>query len=266
MWQLPSRIHLSLVLKAICTIRFSPGKDLYMEQRGTAGTFISNVQKAQKQHPTLHSLPPPREDGGLQGKENTETTSWSLGHGQRKLVEIFQLGNRSSQAIKCFTQTCSLTTLGAPCSISHTARLAPYKIKASDHKHKKELCSATVHFEHSNRPAPQGETGFVPISFRKRFQPAEIPHYSHGRSGHYTAKGARGTCHRGRSSGELFVHQLQSLAQDVWLTLLSSCGYCVSYFWRVWVLGNPIHVCSGLCNCTLIRCFSQVFFLASHQE
>lgn len=139
MWQLPSTIHLSLVLKAICTIRFSPGKDLYMEQRGTAGTFISNVQKAQKQHPSLHSLPPPREDGGLQGKENTETTSWSLGHGQRKLVEIFQLGNRSSQAIKCFTQTRSLTTLGAPCSISHTARLAPYKIKASDHKHKKRV-------------------------------------------------------------------------------------------------------------------------------
>lgn len=63
-------------------------------------------------------------------------------HGQRKLVEIFQLGNRSSQAIKCFSQTHSLTALGPPCSISHTARLATYKIKASDHKHKKELCSA----------------------------------------------------------------------------------------------------------------------------
>lgn len=63
-------------------------------------------------------------------------------HGQRKLVEIFQLGNRWSQAIKCFSQPHSLTALGPPCSISHTARLATYKIKASDHKHKKELCSA----------------------------------------------------------------------------------------------------------------------------
>lgn len=230
MWQLPSKIHLSLVLKAVCTIHFSPGKDPYVEQRGAAGTFISNVQKAQKHHLSLLSLPPPREDRGLQGKENKETTSWNLGHGQRKLVEIFQLGNRSSQAIKCFTQTRSLTTLGAPCSISHTARLATYKIKGSDHKHKKELCSATVRFEHSDSPAPQGETGFVPISCRKRFQPAKIPHYSQGRNGHYTAKGAQGTCHRGRSSGEPFVHQFQSLAQDVWLTLLSSCGYCVSSF------------------------------------
>lgn len=145
-------------------------------------------------------------------------------------MEIFQLGNRSSQAIKCFTQTRSLTTLGPPCSISHTATLATYEIKAGDHKHKKELCPATVHFEHSNSPAPQGETGFVPISFRKRFQPAGIPHYSRGRSGHYTVKGAQGTCHRGRSSGELFVHLLQSPAQDVWHTLLSSCEYCVSNF------------------------------------
>lgn len=187
--------------------------------------FHLKCEEAQKQHPSLSSLPPPRGDSSLQGKENTETTSWSLRHGQRKLVEIFQLGNRSSQAIKCFTQTRSLTTLGPLCSISHTARLATCKIKASDHKHKKELCPATVHFEHSNSPEPQGETGFVPISFRKRLQPAKIPHYSHGRSGHYTAGGAQGTCHRGRSSGELFVHHLQSLAQDVWHTLLSSCGY-----------------------------------------
>lgn len=219
-----------MVLKAICTIHCSPGKDLYEEQRGTAGSFISNVQESKEQHPSLCSLPPPREDSSLQGKENTETTSWSLRQGQRKLVEIFQLGKRLSQAIKCFTQTHSLTTLGAPYSISHTARLATYKIKASDHKHKKELCSATVCFEHSNSSAPQGETGFVPISFRKRFQPAKIPHYSQGRNGHYTVKGAQGTCHRGGSSGELFVHQLQSLAQDVWLTLLSCCGYCVSNF------------------------------------
>lgn len=200
MWQLLSRIHLSSVLKAICPICFSPGEGPYTEQRRTAGTFISNVQKPQKRHPSLCSRLSPSIDGSLKGKKNKETTSWSLRHGQRKSVEMFQPGNKSSQAIKCFTQTPSLTPPWAPRTISHTARPATYKIEASDHKHKKELCFAAMHFKHSNRPAPQGETGFVPVSFRKRFQPANCPRYTHGRSGHNTAKGAQGTFRRGRSS------------------------------------------------------------------
>ena len=198
-----------------------------MEQRGRAGTFISNVQKAQKQHPSLCSRLSPSEDSSLQGKKNKETTSWSLRHSQRKPVEMFQPGNKSSQAIKCFTQTPSPTPPWAPCTISHTARLATYKIEAGDHKRKKELCFAALCFEHSNRPVPQGETGFVPVSFRKRFQPANYPCYSHGRSGHYTAKKAQGTFHRGRSSRRA-LHSPVADPCPGWVTLLSSCGYTVS--------------------------------------
>lgn len=140
---------------------------------------------------------------------------------------MFQPGNKSSQVIKCFTQTPSLTPLWAPCTISHTARLATHKIKASDHKHKKELCFAAMRFEHSNRPTPQGKPGFVPVSFRKRFQPANYPCYTHGRSGHYTAKGAQGTFHRGRTSRRPLHSPVADLCPG-WVTLLSSCGYTVS--------------------------------------
>lgn len=168
LWQLLSGIHLSLVLKAICPIRFPPGEGPYAEQWGTAG-IISDVQKAQKQRPSLRSCLSPSGDCSLQGKTNKETTSWSLRHSQNKLVEMFQPGNKSCQAIKCFAQPPSLTPLWIPCTITHTARFATYKIETSDHKHKKELRFAATHFQHSNRPAPQGETGFVPVSFRKRF-------------------------------------------------------------------------------------------------
>lgn len=164
------------------------------------GIFFSSMQKAQEQHPFLHSCLCQSEGSSLQEKKNQETTSWSLGPGQRKPVEVFQPGHKSSQVIKCFTQTPSLTPLWAPCTTSHTARLATYKIKANDHKHKKELCFAAMRFKHSNRPAPQGESGFLPVSFRKRFQPANYSYYTRGRSGHSTAKGAPGTFRRGRSS------------------------------------------------------------------
>lgn len=184
------------------------------------------MQKAQKQHPSLRSRLSPSGDGSLQGKKNKETTSWSLRHSQSKLVEMFQPGNKSCQAIKCFTQTPSLTPPWAPCTISHTAGFATYKIETSDHKHKKELCFAAMHFQHSNGPVPQGGTGFVPVSFRKRFQRANYPHYTHGRSGCYTSKGAQGTIHRGRSSGRSFHSPVADPCQG-WVTLLSSCAYSV---------------------------------------
>jgi len=196
----------------------------------------------QKQHPALCSRLFPSGDGRLKGKKNKETTSWTLRNGQRKPVEVFHPGNETSQAIKCFTQTPSLTPPWAPCTISHTARLATYKIEASDHKHKKELCFAAMHFELSNRPAPQAETGFVTVSFRKRFQRENYPRYTHSRSGHYTAKGAQGTFLRGRSSRRA----LRSPVADPcpgWVTLhLQLWLHCVSNFWRVWVLWNPIYV------------------------
>lgn len=150
----------------------------------------------------------------FRGKKSKETTSCSLRQSQRKLVEMFQPGNKSSQAIKCFTQTPSLTSLWAPCTIPHTARLATYKTEASDHKHKKELCFAAMHFEHSNRPAPQGETGFVPVPCRKRFQPANYPRFNHSRSGHYTVGDPRGPFAEADLPGELFIYQWQTLAQD----------------------------------------------------
>lgn len=213
------------MLKAICPIRFSPGQGSYTEQRGTVGTFISNVQKAQNQHPPLHSHLSPSGDVVLRERKIRKPQAGASGTAK---------GNRwkcSSQeinpAIKCFTQTPSLTPLWAPCTTSHTARLATYKTEASDHKHKKELCFATMYFEHSNRPAPQGETGFVPVSFRKRFQAAKYPRYTHGRSGYYTAKGAQGTFRRGRSSRRA-LHSPVADPCPGWVTLLSSCGYTVS--------------------------------------
>lgn len=165
-----------------------------------SGNFFSSMQKAQEQHPFLHSLLCQSKESGLQEKKNKETTSWSLRPSQRKLVKMFQPGHKSSRVIKRFTQTPSLTPPWAPCTTSHTARLATYKIEANDHEHKKELCFAAMRFKHSSRPAPQEESGFLPVSFRKRFQPANYPHYTHGRSGHSTAKEAPGTFCRGRSS------------------------------------------------------------------
>lgn len=233
-----------------------------MEQQGTAGTFISNMQKTQKQHPSLRSCLSPSGDGSLKGKKNKETTSWSLGHGQRKPMEMFQPGNKSSQAIKCFTQTPSLTPPWAPCTISHTARLATYKIEASDHKHKKELCFAATHSQHSNRPAPQGGRGFVPVSFRKRFQPANYPRQK------WPLRSERGP-------GDLLQRQtFQESSSFTSCRPLPRMGHPtlrlwvhgVSNVWRVWVLGNPIQVFPGLSNYTLIHCFSRVFFLPSYQD
>lgn len=132
-----------------------------------SGNFFSSMQKAQEQHPFLHSLLCQSEESGLQEKKNKETTSWSLRPGQRKPVKMFQPGHKSSRVIKRFTQTPSLTPPWAPCTTSHTARLATYKIEANDHGHKKELCFAAMRFKHSSRPAPQEESGFLPVSFQK---------------------------------------------------------------------------------------------------